>query len=187
MDLARVHTADGRTRLYAGGGGMGLDAEAARHANTTYRNLSGRLRYLAGALRALSNHRPLYVRIEFPGEYLHPVETNSILAAVLNTPTYGAGLRLAPDALIDDGMLNLVVIENMSKLRVLRLLPRLIGTGELHEHRVKRWNVRTVKISTDGPTLFHGDGEILGPTPVEIEIVPQAVRVLAPKTASGIC
>ena len=180
VDLARARTADGQTRLYAGGGGVGLDAEAARLASGRYRRLPGRLRYIASALQALAEHLPLKVRLEFPGEDLQPVETVSLLAGVLNTPTYGAGLRLAPDARIDDGLLNAVLLGDLSALNVLSLLPRLMGRGELRTSRIKRWGVRSVRISTDRPCLFHGDGEILGPAPVEIEVVPNAVRVLAP-------
>jgi diacylglycerol kinase (ATP) len=180
VDLLRVRTAEGRMRLYAGGGGIGLDAEAARYARGAYRHLPGRLRYIASALRALAGYVPLEVRVEFPGSDLPPFEAKSLLAAVLNSPTYGAGLRLAPDAAVDDGSLHVVLIENLSFLEVLALLPRLMGSGELRTSRVKRWRARRVRLMTDPPCLFHGDGEILGPTPVEIEVVPKAVRVLAP-------
>jgi diacylglycerol kinase (ATP) len=181
VDLVRAHTADGRTRLYGGGGGIGLDAEAARYASGAYRHLPGRLRYIASALRALVGYVPLVVRIEFPGSNLPSFEARSMLVAALNTPTYGAGLRLAPDATADDGTLHVVMIEELSKFGVLRLLPRLMGSGELRTSRVKRWSVPRVRLTTDRPCLFHGDGEILGPTPVEIEVVPKAMRVLAPK------
>src|SRR5712692_4007236 len=67
VDLVKVRTAEGRTRLYAGGGGVGLDAEAARYANGAYRRFPGRSRYLASALRALVEYVPLKVRIDFPG------------------------------------------------------------------------------------------------------------------------
>jgi diacylglycerol kinase (ATP) len=183
VDLVRAHTADGRTRLYAGGGGVGLDAEAARYASGAYRHLPGRLRYMASALRALAGYVPLEVRIEFPGNDLPPFEAKSMLVAALNSPTYGAGLRLAPEATVDDGTLHVVMIEELSKLGVLRLLPRLMGSGELRTSRVKRWRVPRVRLTTDRPCLFHGDGEILGPTPVEIAVVPKAVRVLAPKVS----
>jgi diacylglycerol kinase (ATP) len=180
VDLVRVRTAEGRTRLYAGGGGVGLDAEAARYASGAYRRFPGRFRYIASALRALAGYVPLDVQIEFLGSDLASVSAKALLAAVLNTPTYGAGVRLAPDARLDDGSLHIVLIEDLSKFGVLALLPRLIGSGELRTSRVRRWHARRVRFTTGRPSVFHGDGEILGPTPVEIEVVPNAVRVLAP-------
>lgn len=180
VDLLRVRTADGRTRLFAGGGGVGLDAEATLRANGPYRRLPGRFRYIASALHALSKHQPLRVQLEFPGADIPPVEATCLLTSVLNTPTYGGGVRLAPDAVIDDGLLHVAVVEDLKILQILKLLPRLIRSGELRTSRVRRWKAQSVKIFTARPRPFHGDGEILGPTPVEIEVVPNAVRVLAP-------
>lgn len=184
VDLVRVCTADGRTRLFAGGGGVGLDAQATFRANGLYRRLPGRFRYIASALHALSEHQPLQVRVEFPGADIPPVEATCLLTSVLNTPTYGGGVRLAPDAVIDDGLLHVAIVEDLEILQVLKLLPRLMRTGELRTSRVRRWKAQRVKIFTDRPCLFHGDGEILGPTPAEIEVVPNAVRVLAPLAES---
>ena len=180
VDLVRVRTSDGRTRLYAGGGGIGLDAEAARHAGGAYRHLPGRFRYIAAALHALARYVPMEVRVDFPASDIPPFEAKALLAAVLNSPTYGAGVRLAPGAAVDDGLLDVVFIEEFSKIGVLTLLPRLMGSGELRTSRVKRWRAQRVRLTTNRPCLFHGDGEILGPTPVEIEVVAKAVRVLAP-------
>jgi len=180
VDLVRVRTAEGRTRLYAGGGGIGLDAEAARYASGACRWLPGRLRYIASALRALPGYVPIEVRIDFPGSNLTSWEAKALLAAVLNSPSYGAGLRLAPEAALDDGSLHVVLIEDVGTFEVLWLLPRLMGSGELRTSRVKRWRTQRVQLTTDRPCMFHGDGEILGTTPVEIEVVPRAVQVLAP-------
>jgi diacylglycerol kinase (ATP) len=180
IDLVRARTADGRTRLYLGGGGVGLDAEAARYASGIYRRFPGRVRYIAAALRALAGYLPLDVQIDFPGSDLPPLKAKALLAAALNSPTYGAGLRLAPDARLDDGSLHVVLIEDLSVLEVLLLLPRLMRTGELRTPHVKRWRVQRLRLTTDRPSVFHGDGEILGPTPVEVEVVPGAIRVLAP-------
>jgi YegS/Rv2252/BmrU family lipid kinase len=180
VDLAKVRTSDGRTRLYAGGGGIGLDVEAARHATGTYRRLPGRIRYVAAALRALLEFHPPQVRIEFPETDLEPAEGRCLLTGVLNTPTYGAGLRLAPGATVEDGLLHVVQVENLGTWDVLKLLPRIIATGDVRTPRLRRWHVKRVRLSTDRPCLFHGDGEIIGPTPVEIEIVPRAIRILAP-------
>ncbi len=180
VDLVRVRTAEGRARLYAGGGGIGLDAEAARYASGVYRRFPGRTRYIASALRALAGFTPMEVHIEFPGSDIIPHKGNALLVAVLNSPTYGAGLRLAPNAVLDDGSLNVVLIEDIGTLGVLRLLPRLMGSGELRTSRVKRWKASRMRLTTNRPCLFHGDGEILGSTPVEIEVMPGALQVLAP-------
>jgi len=180
LDLVRAHTADGKTRLYVGGGGIGLDAEAAHLATANYRHLPGRIRYVAAGLRALLEFKPPQARIEFPGSDLPPAQASCLLTAVLNTPTYGAGLRLAPEASVDDGFLHVIQIEDIGMLGVLRLLPRVILTGEVRSTRIRRWRATRVRLLADPPCSFHGDGEVLGPTPVDIEILPRAMRVLAP-------
>jgi diacylglycerol kinase (ATP) len=180
VDLLRARTADGRERLYAAGGGVGLDAEAMQYAAGAFRYLPGRLRYVASALRALYGFAPLHVSAEFPGSDLPPMESRVLLAGVLNTPTYGAGLRLAPDARLDDGELTTVFVNDLSALQVLTLLPRLLMRGALPDSHVRRTRAMRVRLDTDRPCFFHGDGEILGPAPVEVEVAHHAVRVLAP-------
>ncbi|HTQ59709.1 MAG TPA: diacylglycerol kinase family protein [Candidatus Solibacter sp.] len=180
VDLVRARTADGRVRFYAGGGGVGIDSEAALHANGAFRHWPGRSRYIASALRAFCGYSPLLVKAEFPAGDCPSIESTCLLVAVLNTPTYGAGIRLAPDASMDDGWLDAAVVRDLSLFQVLIRLPRLLKRGELRAGDVKRLRVRSMRITTDRPCMFHGDGEILGPTPVEIEVMPQAMRVLAP-------
>jgi len=180
VDLLRARTADGTERLYAGGGGVGLDAEAMRYASGAYRRIPGRFRYIAAALRSLWGFTPLEVRAEFAGSDLPSLQAKALLAGVLNTPTYGGGLKLAPQAQFDDGWLDVVIVENLNAWEVLGVLPALVKSGELRTRRVQRCRARRVRLTTSRPCMFHGDGEILGPTPVEIEVVPRAVRILAP-------
>ena len=180
VDLVRVRTAEGQTRLYAGGGGVGLDAEAARFASGAFRHFPGRTRYIASALRALAGFVPLDLRLEFPDSDISAQESKAFVAAVLNSPSYGAGLKLAPGATIDDGSLDVVLIQDLEALEILALLPRLMASGELRNSRVKRWQAKQVRITTSKSCIFHGDGEVLGSTPVELEVVPKAISVLAP-------
>jgi len=179
VDVLRARTADGQERLYVGGGGVGLDAEAASYA-IAYRRIPGRLRYVAAALRALSAYTPLNVRAEFPGSRSPGMEARVLLAAVLKTPTYGAGIRLAPAAQMDDGLLSTILVSDLTALQVLGLLPRLVTRGTLPESHLQRVSAKRVRLTPDHPCLFHGDGEILGPAPVEIEVLPRAIRILAP-------
>jgi diacylglycerol kinase (ATP) len=179
VDVLCARTADGSRRLYVGGGGVGLDADAASYSGA-YTYLPGRARYVAAALRALREFKPLRIRAEFPGSELPPMEAQALLAGVLNTPSYGAGLRLAPDARIDDGLLTTLFVRNLGALQVLAVVPRLLARGNLPDSYVTRVSGARVRLTTDRGCMFHGDGEILGPAPVEIEVLPKAVRMLAP-------
>jgi diacylglycerol kinase (ATP) len=178
LDAVRVRTAEGNERLYSGGGGVGLDAEAVRFASGAYRNLRGRLRYLLAAINALAGFHAIETTVTFPGGQPPIRLKKTLLASVLNTPSYGAGLALAPDARIDDGKLDLVLLEDLSLWEILRLLPSLALLGKLQTNHLSRHSVNCVRIETDPPRNFHGDGEILGTTPVEISVVPRACRVL---------
>jgi len=187
LDVALARTADGKGRLYTGGGGVGLDAEAARYASGVYRNLRGRPRYLLSAIRALMGFHSLRLRALIGTDRQVEINANALLLCVLNTPCYGAGLRLAPDAQTDDGKLDLVLLEDLSFLEVLALIPSLARRGELRTVRVQRFRVDQVRIETDRPCSFHGDGEILGNTPVEVAVVPSAVRILRPRNPHSGC
>jgi len=182
VDVVRARTADGRQRLYVGGGGLGLDADSAKYSAGDYRRLPGRLRYIVAALRALREFQPLRVHAEFPGSGFASIDAQVLVAGVLNTPNYGGGLRLAPGARVDDGLLTALFVQNLSASQVLRVLPGLLTSGELPDRHVKRVSAPSVRLSADRACCFHGDGEILGPAPVEIEAMPGAVRVLVPVT-----
>ena len=97
---------------------------------------------------------------------------------MLNTPHYGAGLRLAPAAQPDDGKLDVVMVGSLHLLELMDLLPQLAQSGDLRIPQVTRVRARRVRLSADRPALFHGDGEILGPVPVEIEVASRAVQIL---------
>ena len=185
LDAVRVRTANGVERLYAGGGGVGLDAEAARHANGIFRNVRGRIRYILGAVRALFGFRPLDVQITMTPGSPKPLLTEALVVAALNTPSYGGGVYLAPDAKTDDGKLELVLVEDLNLLQILLLLPALILHGRLPTSRIRRFSVQCARIETDPPAWFHGDGELLGLTPLEVSVVPKAIRVLRARTSAS--
>jgi diacylglycerol kinase (ATP) len=180
VDVLRARTGDGATRLFVGGGGVGLDVEAAHHASGSYRRWPGRSRYLASALRAWWEFEPLGVRVEFPDDDVPTIDARVMTAAVLNTPSYGAGLRVAPGARVDDGLLDVSILKNLNGAEVARAIPRLFASGVLPDEYFIRKRARAVVLQTDRASMFHGDGEILGPTPVRIEVVANAIQVVAP-------
>lgn len=180
MDAIRVRTSDGRQWLYTGGGGVGIDAEAARYASGAYRNLRGRFRYLLSAVRALLGFHAFAATISLGANEPRQVNVKALVVAALNTPSYGAGLYLAPDAKTADGILDLVILEDRSIFKTLGLLPSLWSKGKLNTNRVKRFQVSCVRIETGKPRHFHGDGEILGMTPVDLSVAPSAFCILRP-------
>ncbi len=180
VDVVRVRNSNGLDAIYLGGGGMGIDAEALRYANGSFANWPGRLRYVASAIAALRGYRGAQVRVEFPAGDLPAIEKLVLLAAALNTPTFGGGLRLAPDALLDDGQLEVVMIEMLRKREVLALVPRLLLTGELKTKRIVRMRAAKINLTAEKEAGFQGDGELLGKTPVEIEILHRTLRMLTP-------
>src|SRR6266404_1320542 len=181
VDLARVRTCDRHQRLFLGGGGLRLDADAAQLAGVRYRYWPSRSRYLAAAIHAYARYtlRRVRVTVEPPNEV--PPWQSCVLACVLNTPTYGAGIRLAPQARIDDGLLDFAFLEELGVGRLVRILPQLVLQGTLNLPALRTLQFRKMCLETEAPAYFQGDGELLGPTPVEIEVVPSAVKFLTPK------
>jgi len=180
VDIARATFANGDRAEYLGGGGVGLDAEAARHASGKFLRWPGRLRYLASAITALRAYPGVNVEIEFPGSDLPALRKRVLLAAALNTPSYGGGVRLAPEARLEDGQLDFVIIEMLSGLEAARLIPRLLLTGGFGTRHVTRVRATKASISAEGGSVFHGDGELLGNAPVQIEVLTGAIRIYVP-------
>lgn len=175
VDVLRVRWSGG-SRLYMGAGGLGLDAEAARAANEQFRRLPGVTRYIAAALRTFRGFRPFSLEIESDGERFR--ET-ALLIAVANSPSYGSGLLVAPQASLDDGRMDLFLVRPIGWTRLLHGLLLALTTGNIRWPEVRRWQARRIRISADRQVWFHGDGEILGESPVEIEVLPRMVRVAA--------
>lgn len=177
VDLVSARPAAGRRHLYIGVGGAGLDAEAARLAANRFRLLPGVVRYLAGALLALAGFQPFALDAAFDGRRYRG---QAVLVAVANAPAYGGGIRIAPEARMDDGWLDAVVLEQLGWFRALAAVPALLHSGDLRGLRLHRFRARRVRLSSERPVMFHGDGELLGKVPVEIEVLPGAQRIVCP-------
>jgi diacylglycerol kinase (ATP) len=178
VDLVRVSFRDGRTAHFIGAGGMGLDAEAAHLANTRFRKWPGVTRYLAGALWSFSHEQPIDLHATLDGEHW---SGRALFAAIANGTSYGAGVVIAPDAKMDDGWLDAVLVGELGWLRLLRAIPIALTSGNLQRFKeVHRFRCRRAVLETDRPVKVHGDGELLGESPAEFEILPGAIRVMAP-------
>jgi diacylglycerol kinase (ATP) len=180
VDLALASVAARGERYFAAGSGVGLDAKAAELASRDYRHLRGRTRYVIAALHAYAKFQAITVKVEFPDGDHADVNTKVMLASVMNTATYGGGVRLAPGAKIDDGLLDVILVENLKMMKIAALLPRLLWSGELRIGGITQIRTRRVRLTTDCASFFQGDGEILGSAPVEVRVIANAIKVLVP-------
>jgi YegS/Rv2252/BmrU family lipid kinase len=179
LDLGEV---DGGT--FVGIASVGFDSDANRIANDAPSWLGGFV-YVYGALRALLLWRPARFEIELdpPGER-HSFMAYTVGAA--NSKTYGGGMRAAPDAILDDGLLDVPVLETVSKIGFLtRILPKVFSGTHVHEPNVRVFRAREVSISADRPFTMYADGDPIGELPVRVRAVHEAVRVLVPTEGSG--
>jgi diacylglycerol kinase (ATP) len=179
VDVLRARCAGAEPRLYIGAGGMGLDAEAAQLVTTRFRRLPGAARYVAAALWALTRFEPLRLEVELDGRPV-PAEGGALFVAVANAPAYGAGVKIAPGARMDDGFLDVTLIGALPWTRVLEALPIVLREGPPRWPEIRRLRGRRIRLRAERPALFHGDGEVLGRSPVEVDVLHHAVRVVAP-------
>lgn len=183
MDVGEVQGASGPARAFVGIASGGFDSDANRIANEAPSRL-GNLVYLYGALRALISWRPARFELELdpPGER-HTFTGYSFGAA--NSRCYGGGMRVAPNALLDDGLLDVAVLEHVGKLTfLLRLLPKVFRGTHLDEPSVKTFKAREVSLDADRPFALYADGDPIADLPVRVRALPGAVRVLVPEHAA---
>lgn len=183
VDLVRVRFRDGRISHFIGAGGMGLDADAAHLANTRFKRWPGVTRYLAGALWTFFREPAFELTAEMDGTRW---AGSALFAAIANSTSYGSGVRIAPAAKMDDGWLEVVLVDNIAWTRLLEAIPIVLTTGDLRFDEVKRFRCRRISFQADRAVKVHGDGELLGESPAEFEVVPKAVRVMVPALAADV-
>lgn len=153
----------------------GFDAVVNERANAMTRP-RGQMRYNIATVAALRTFTPIRYTLDLDGEQ---VTLEAMMVAVGNGPSYGGGLRMTEGAVLDDGLLDVVVIGPMSKLELVRTYPRLFtGTHTTHP-AYQHHRVRQVSIAAPGITTY-ADGEPFGALPLTVECVPGALQVLAP-------
>ena len=155
---------------------LGFDSDANRFANAAPRRL-GRLVYVYGALRALATWTPARFDLRLDGE---PLSSIGYSVAACNSGCYGGGMRLAPDAALDDGLLDVVLIASHSKRSFLAPLPRAYNGTHVAHPAVRVLRGCELHVDADRPFTVYADGDPIASTPTTIRVVPRAVRVLAP-------
>lgn len=167
----------GQQSWFAGVLGAGFDAVVNERANG-WAWPRGRMRYNLAIARELPMFRPIRYALTLDGSRK---ELSAMLVAVANAPSYGGGMRIAPDALIDDGLLDVLVLAPVSTVEFVRVFPSVFRGEHVSHPAVSVRRARTVHVeSLDTPVIGYADGERIAPLPLGCEVVPGAVRLLAP-------
>jgi YegS/Rv2252/BmrU family lipid kinase len=169
-----VAEADGKTFL--GIVSAGIDSDVQEIALTTRLRLGGFV-YLYGALRALSAWKPAGWKIVIDGA---PREFTGYSVAVANSGVFGGGMWLVPDAEIDDGVLEVVISENVPKRRYLAGLGKVFKGTHLDKDGIHVIKAREVTFEADRPFTAYADGDPIAVLPTTVRVVPGSLRVLVP-------
>ena len=156
---------------------FGFDSDANRIANEA-KLIKGNLVYLYAALKALAGWKHANFKVVVDGER-HDVRGWSV--AVANSKAYGGGMFVAPQAKLDDGLLDVVMISESGKWEFLKDLPQVFKGAHTKNPRVHMLRGRTVEVSADRPFDIYADGDPIATLPATVTVSPRALRVLVPR------
>ena len=178
VDLARADS-----RRFLNVAGAGFDAEVNRLANERLRRAPATLRYVGALVAKLAVERPSRFTLTLDGR---AEELAAWLVVIANGRSYGGGMLVAPDARFDDGVLDVVVIGDLSKASFLATFPKVYSGRHVEHPLVAVHHASRVELACDRPRTVYADGEHAGELPMVFEVEPSAVTVLATRDAPGL-
>jgi diacylglycerol kinase family enzyme len=155
---------------------FGFDSDANRIANEA-RLVRGNAVYLYAALRALAAWKPATFTLNIDGDRRR---VTGYTVAAANSSSYGGGMIAAPQAELDDGLLDVGATGNVGKLRFLRGLTQIFEGEHLETLEVQMWRAAEVRIEADRQFAVYADGDHLADLPATVRILPAALRMLVP-------
>jgi len=166
----------GNSVLFTCIAGVGLDSEANRRANAMPPWLRARGGYIYSALVEIARWTPLRITVSAPTKTLSEPAT---FVAIGNAPTYGDGMKMAPRARLDDGLLDVCFVRRTSKRRLLAFFPTVFFGRHLELPEVEYFQTPSLRLETERRMDVYADGEYVCKTPVEISVKNRALRVIS--------
>ena len=165
--------------------GTGLDAVVNRKALKQSSWLRGHGGYVFALLQTLGAFQPprITVAVEKQGQWRTAIDERGFLLAAGNGPQYGHGMRITHQARLDDGLLDLCFVREMSKLRLLRFFPIVYRGAHIGMNEVEYLPAARLRIFTDPVMEVFADGEYICTTPVEFGVRPGALRAILPASS----
>ena len=164
---------------YLGVAGLGFDSEVAAFANHNVKFLRGSAVYLYAILRVLPKFtpRPVQIRSENGSRDEH-----IMFAAIGNTRQYGGGIKITPDAVVDDGLLDLCIVHRTTRVELLKTLPKAYTGAHVKSPFVEMGRGREFHFTSEIAMAVYADGEPLTRTPVSFGLAGERLRIVVPSS-----
>lgn len=172
VDVGQAHG-----RWFLNIAGCGFDAIVAERANRGFPLLRGTSAYIAAIAHSLLHLKPAQLALTLDGETR---AVRALMCSVANATSYGGGMKVAPDARIDDGLFDICLLAGAGRLEFVRAFPRVFNGTHVTHPKVTMLRARAVHIESDPPLPLLIDGEVLGTTPVTFTLAPCALQVMTP-------
>lgn len=134
----------------------------------------GHLSYLLGVFYQTAKLSPYKLKIDLDGK---TIERENVFVEISNTRYTGKDFLMAPFAKIDDGLLDVTLLNKVSRTKLLQGLPKIFKGTHLEMDEVETFRAKKIKIETEPKKLLTPDGQLMGTTPIEIECLPEAIEV----------
>jgi diacylglycerol kinase (ATP) len=165
-------------RPFINNAGTGFDAAVMGVMNTSIRFVRGKPAFILAILKLLPSFGAFSLTLSRDGG---PAETlPAMMVSVLNGPVYAAGMKACPGASVDDGELDVLVIREMPKAKLLALFPKVIAGEHAQHPAVWLFRAKQLSLSCDPSHPLTLDGEIIPSAPARIHVLPGALNVIAP-------
>ena len=181
--LARIDLGRAGGGIFCGVAGSGFDSECAEYSKRV-RRLRGPLVYTWSVIRVLAGFVPLRATLDhdggrFAGEVM--------FISLANTRWFGGGMQIAPQAEAADGLLDVVIVRRVSRVRLLAVFPRVYSGSHLSHPAISTLRTRRVRLGFDRASMLYGDGEAIVAVPreeeggLEVRLDPRALAVVRPR------
>jgi diacylglycerol kinase (ATP) len=171
IDLGQVHIG-GKSLVYGQVLSAGFDSYVNRRANSL-KMFRGTFKYILALLLELKSFKPISYELEIDGQ---KVSKSAMMVVVANGPTYGGGMKVLPDALVNDGLLDVMILNKVSKLKLLLIFPRVYIGSHVKHPAVEIVKVRSISIDSEAP--IYADGEFFGKGPIKIDVMREHLHIL---------
>lgn len=176
-EVRRIDTAKLNDRFLIGFSGIGFDGMVAKTVNlSSAKRWFGKLAYLYAAFYTWTKYRPVQATITVDGEVRD--YSDLWMVAVTNIPNYGGGMLICPEADDEDGSLDICCVSQLSHSHFLKVLPSVFSGKHVQHPAVTLTRGHTITIESTLPLIVHADGEVIGQTPLSIQIQPRSLGIL---------